>query len=68
MIMTNVEAIENQIQHLDNSSFAALRAWFFEYEHVRWDGQIVADSDSGALDSLIAESLAEHTAGTTKPL
>ena len=26
--MTNVEAIENQIQHLDNSSFAALRAFF----------------------------------------
>ena len=66
--MTNVEAIENQIQHLDNSSFAALRPWFFEYEHLRWDRQIAADSDSGALDSLIAESLAEHKAGTTKPL
>ena len=68
--MTNVEAIENQIQHLDNSSFAALRAWFFEYEHLRWDRQIAADSDSdsGALDSLIAESLAEHKAGTTRPL
>ena len=66
--MTNVEAIENQIQHLDNSSFAALRAWFFEYEHLRWDRQIATDSDSGALDSLIAESLAEHNAGTIKSL
>ena len=65
--MTTVEAIENQIQHLDNSSFAALRAWFFEYEQLRLDRQIAADSDSGALDSLIAESLAEHQAGTTKP-
>jgi len=66
--MTIVEAIENQIQHLDNSSFAALRTWFFEYEHLRWDRQIAADSDSGALDALIGESLAEHNAGTTKPL
>jgi uncharacterized protein YjaZ len=65
--MTNVEAIENQIQHLDNSSYAALRAWFFEYEHLRRDRQIAADSDSGASDSLIAESLAEHKAGTTRP-
>ena len=66
--MTTVEAIENQIQQLDNSSFAALHAWFFEYEHLRWDRQIATDSDSGALDSLIAESLAEHKAGTTKSL
>ena len=66
--MTIVEAIEKQIQHLDNSSFAALRTWFFEYEHLRWDRQIAADSDSGALDALIAESLAEHKAGTKKPL
>jgi uncharacterized protein YjaZ len=68
--MTIVEAIENQMQHLDNLSFAALRAWFFEYEHLRRDRQIAADSDSdsGALDSLIAESLAEHKAGTTRPL
>ena len=66
--MTIVEAIEKQIQHLDNSSFAALRTCFFEYEHLRWDRQIAADSDSGALDALIAESLAEHKAGTKKPL
>ena len=66
--MTNVEAIENQIQHLDDSSFAALRAFFFDCGHLRWDRQIASDSDSGVLNSLIAESLAEHQADTTKSL
>lgn len=31
--MTNIQLIEDQIQHLDNQSFAALRNWFIEYEH-----------------------------------
>lgn len=66
--MANIELIENQIQHLDNQSFAALRNWFIEYEHTRWDRQIATDSEAGKLDSLIDEALSEHRAGKTKPL
>lgn len=66
--MTNVQLIEDQIQHLDNQSFAALRNWFIEYEHSRWDRQIATDSEAGKLDFLIDEALAEHRAGKTKPL
>ena len=66
--MTNVQLIEDQIQHLDNQSFAALRNWFIEYEHARWDRQIVTDSEAGKLDFLIDEALAEHRAGTTRSL
>ncbi len=66
--MTNVQLIEDQIQHLDNQSFATLRNWFIEYEHVRWDRQIATDSEAGKLDFLIGEALAEHLAGKTKPL
>lgn len=66
--MTNVQLIEDQIQHLDNQSFATLRNWFIEYEHVRWDRQIATDSEAGKLDFLIDEALAEHLAGKTKPL
>ena len=66
--MTNVQLIEDQIQHLDNQSFATLRNWFIEYEHSRWDRQIATDSEAGKLDFLIDEALAEHRAGKTKPL
>lgn len=66
--MTTVELIEDQIKHLDNQSFAALRSWFAEYEHTRWDRQIAADSEAGKLDFLVDEALAEHRGGKTKPL
>ena len=66
--MKNVQLIEDQIQHLDNQSFAALRNWFIEYEHSRWDRQIATDSEAGKLDFLIDEALAEHRAGKTRPL
>ena len=66
--MTNIQLIEDQIQHLDNESFAALRNWFIEYEHSRWDRQIATDSEAGKLDFLIDEALAEHRGGKTSPL
>lgn len=66
--MTNVQLIEDQIQHLDNQSFAAFRNWFIEYEHARWDRQIGIDSEAGKLDFLIDEALSEHRAGKTKTL
>ncbi len=66
--MTTVQVIEDQIQRLDDQAFARLRDWFVEYEHSRWDSRIAADSNAGKLDYLIAEALAEHRAGTTKPL
>ena len=66
--MANVQLIEDQIQRLDNQSFAALRNWFIEYEHARWDRQIASDSEVGKLDFMIDEALAEHRAGKTKPL
>lgn len=66
--MTTVQLIEDQIQRLDNQSFATLRNWFIEYEHVRWERQMAADSEAGKLDFLVDEALAEHQAGKTKPL
>lgn len=66
--MTTVQSIEEQIKHLDNQSFAALRGWFIEYEHARWDQQMTADAEAGKFDVLIDEALAEHRAGKTKPL
>ena len=66
--MSKIESIERDIEALDDKGFAAFRAWFIEYENARWDRQIEADANSGKLDPLIAQALAEHRAGKTKPL
>jgi len=66
--MMTVQLIEDQIQCLDNQSFATFRNWFVEYEHSRWDRQITTDSEAGKLDFLIDEALAEHRSGKTRPL
>jgi hypothetical protein len=66
--MAIVQAIEDQIQRLDNQSFATLRNWFIEYTHARWDRQIADESEAGKLDFLINEALAEHRSGKTKLL
>ena len=61
--MTDVKVLENPIQHIDHWSSDAPRAWFLEDRHQRRGRQIASRSDSGALDCLIPESLAEHQAG-----
>ena len=66
--MTTIESIEREIERLDDKTFAAFRAWFIEYENLRWDRQIEADAASGKLDPLIKQALAEHRAGKTTPL
>ena len=66
--VSKIESIEQDIERLDDKSFAAFRAWFIDDEHARWDRQIETDSGAGKLDSLIEEALAEHRAGKTTPL
>ena len=66
--MGKIELIEREIERLDEDSFAALRAWFIEYDNARWDQQIESDATAGKLDSLIEEALAEHRDGKTKVL
>ena len=66
--MSEVEQIENRIKNLSPDELSKLRAWFAEFDAQAWDRQIEADSKAGKLDSLIEESLAEHTAGKSRPL
>ncbi len=66
--MSNIESIEQDVERLDDKSFAVFRKWFIEYEHARWDRQIEADATSGKLDCLIEEALSEHRAGKTTSL
>ncbi len=64
--MNTVEALEQQIEKLDDGSFAQFRDWFFEFDQSRWDKQIESDSNAGKLNKLINAALAEHKAGKTR--
>ena len=66
--MDKVESIERDVEHLDDKSFAAFRAWFVEYDNARWDRQIEKDAAEGKLDPLIDEALAEHRPAKTTPI
>lgn len=66
--MSEVEQIEIRIKNLSPDELSKLRAWFSEFDAQTWDRQLEADSGAGKLDRLIEESLAEHTAGKSRPL
>ena len=66
--MSRVEQLEQDIMGLSASELAALRDWFQSYLADEWDRQIEADAETGKLDHLAREAIAEHEAGRTKPL
>ncbi len=66
--MIQVELLEQYIAELDDSSFLKLREWFNEFDQVRWDKKLEADSNAGKLDFLINAAIAEHQAGKTRDL
>jgi hypothetical protein len=66
--MNSVEALEQQIEKLDDSSFAKFRDWFLAFDQSRWDKQIESDSNAGKLDKIINAALTEHQAGKARNL
>ncbi len=66
--MTTVEKIQSEIKSLSLEEYAHLRLWFFERDWEQWDRQIEKDTESGKLDFLIEEALAEKARGQLKEL
>ncbi len=66
--MTTVEKIQSEIKSLSLEEYARLRHWFFERDWEQWDRQIEKDTESGKLDFLIEEALAEKARGQLKEL
>lgn len=64
--MSDLEDIELKIQKLPPDELAKFRAWFTEFDHLLWDRQIEADSNSGKLGRLAAEALADYKAGKAR--
>ena len=66
--MSNLEAIEQQIEKLSSEELAAFRSWYAAFDAESWDRQIEADVQAGKLDALADRALRAHTSGQSKKL
>jgi hypothetical protein len=62
-MMITVEAIEEAIKQLPQPDLTELQRWFADFYGDMWDKQIENDANSGKLDTLAAEALAEYNDG-----
>lgn len=61
--MTTVQAIEAAVEQLAPEQRAEFRAWFEAFDAREWDQQMEQDLQSGSLDWLAEEALADLAAG-----
>ncbi len=66
--MSAIIEIQRAILVLPEGEFAQLREWISELDWEKWDKQIQADSDEGALDFLIHEALEAKEDGALQEL
>jgi hypothetical protein len=61
--MTSVQAIEAAVEQLAPEQRAEFRAWFEAFDAREWDQHMEQDLQSGSLDWLAEEALADLAAG-----
>lgn len=61
--MTQIDAIQAEIESLSREDFARLREWIAERDWQNWDRQIERDSAAGKLDFLREEAQAAKQQG-----
>ena len=66
--MTQIEAIQAEIESLSSEDFARLREWIAEQDWQNWDRQIERDSAAGKLDFLREEVQAAKQQGELREL
>lgn len=66
--MSNVEAIEQQIEKLSPEELAAFRSWYAAFDAEAWDRQFETDVTAGKLDALADIALRAHTSGQSTKL
>jgi hypothetical protein len=66
--MSQVEAIEEQIEKLSHDELAAFRRWYAAFDAEIWDRQFEADVKAGSLDAFAENALRAHTSSQSKPL
>jgi hypothetical protein len=66
--MTTVEEIEKAVSKLPADELAKFRAWYEDFEAARLDRKIERDAQSGKLDRLADEAIAEFRSGRAREL
>jgi hypothetical protein len=66
--MGNVKSIEKAVESLPPAELAEFRHWFAEFDAAAWDRQIEQDAQSGKLDQLASEALADFKSGQAHEL
>lgn len=66
--MTQIEAIQAEIESLSSADFARLQEWIAERDWQNWDRQIERDSAAGKLDLLQEEVQAAKQQGELREL
>lgn len=66
--MSNVEAIEQQLEKLSPAELAEFRRWYAVFDAEAWDRQFEVDVKAGQLDAVAAKALGAHTSGQSQPL
>lgn len=64
----SIQEIERAVSGLSAEELSRFREWFFEFDAAAWDRQFTEDAESGRLDALADEALAELRSGRTRPL
>ncbi len=66
--MSTIEEIQSAIQSLPHGEYMELITWIHKKDWEEWDQQIKEDSDSGALDFLLAEAEVAKKNNTLKEI
>jgi hypothetical protein len=66
--VTNVEALEREVEKLTREELSAFREWFMEYDWQTWDRELEQDVAAGKLDKFAAEALEEFKRGKIKEI
>jgi hypothetical protein len=66
--MSTVQEIERAIRDLSPSDLAELHDWIVAFAAQQWDREIEHDAQSGRLDALAAEALADLQEGRCSDL
>ena len=66
--MGDVKSIEKAVESLPPAELAEFRHWFAEFDAAAWDRQIEQDAQSGKLDQLASEALADFKSGRAREL
>ena len=66
--MSTIEEIEKAVESLAPQELARFRAWFDNFDSARFDEKIERDANSGKLDELAKQALADHHRGSSREL